>query len=141
MLFNLFIFPLIVLGPLSLDLYSNFEFNENLMKTIRAYLCYVCFSWLNPVYTSLNKKMNQSVKENDIDEGKNENIFYEEIINLTNQFQQLLNNYIHDIIDIECSIYFKAKADIERIDQLLTTGSSLVNILGKFLTNYAILHH
>ncbi|VVC40847.1 Hypothetical protein CINCED_3A004867 [Cinara cedri] len=110
-------------GPLTLDLCSNFELNENLMKTIRAYLGYVCFSWLHPIYTSLNKKINQVLKENDIDERKNENYYnnYEEISILTNKFQQLLNNYIHNIIDIETSNYFKAKKEIERIDRLLST--------------------
>lgn len=111
------------------------------MKTIRAYLCYVCFSWLNPIYTSVNKKFNEPVKENDIDEEKNENNTYEEIIELTHQFQQLLNNYLHDMIDIETLNYFKAKKEIERIDQLLTTGYSPVNNQGNFSTSCTIIFY
>lgn len=131
--------PLFILGPF--DLGSNFEFNENLMKTIRAYLCYVCFSWFNPIYTSVIKKINEPVKENDIDEGKNENNTYEEIIELTHQFQKLLNNYIHDMIDIDTLNYFKARKEIERIDQLLTTGYSPDNNQGNFSNSCIIIFY
>lgn len=112
------------------------------MKTIRAYLCYTCFSWLKPLYSSLNKKMNLSVKENNIDEGKTENNTSGEIIVLTRQFQQIFDNYLHDILDIETSDYFKAKNEIERINKLLSTSSSMINNIdeGNFLIDYYCLY-
>lgn len=100
------------------------------MKAIRAYLCYSCFSWLQPLYNSLNKKI---VKENDIIVKNTENITLDEIIFTTHQYQQLFNNYINDIMDLKTSDYFIAKREIERINQLLTTGSSIVSLESKFL--------
>lgn len=97
---------------------------DNLMKTIRAYLCYSCFSWLRPLYNSLYKKI---VNKNDIDV----EIISNEIAILTRQYQQLFDNYINDIMDLKTSDYFKAKKEIERINQLLTSGSSIFS--GKFL--------
>lgn len=103
------------------------------MKTIKAYLCYSCFSWLKPLYISLNKKINSSVEEDDnIDDEIVENKTPGEMIILTQQFQQLFSNYVHDIMDKETSDYYKAKQEIERINQLLTTGTSTVKIEGKF---------
>lgn len=125
----LFLFLFIILGPLTLNSYVHFELNENLIKSIRAYLCYTCFSWLKPLYTSINKKLNLPV-DDDISEKEK---YFSEIIILTQQFQQLLNNYIHDIMDLETSNYFKAKKEIERINQLLTTSSTEVSIGGKCL--------
>lgn len=103
------------------------------MKTIRAYLCYSCFSWLKPVYNSLNKKI---VEENDPKIEHSENITYDEINFITNQYQQLFNDYINDIMDLKTSDYFIAKKEIERINQLLTTGSSVVSLESKFLINF-----
>lgn len=102
------------------------------MKAIRAYLCYSCFSWLKPLLNSLNKKL---VEENVIDVKDNENKTSDEIIILTHQFQQLFNNYKNDIMDLKTSDYFKAKKEIERINQLLTSGSSIVSFESKFLTS------
>jgi len=79
--------------------------------------------------TSINKKLNLPV-DDDISEKEK---YFSEIIILTQQFQQLLNNYIHDIMDLETSNYFKAKKEIERINQLLTTSSTEVSIGGKCL--------
>jgi len=81
------------------------------------------------LYTSINKKLNLPV-DDDISEKEK---YFSEIIILTQQFQQLLNNYIHDIMDLETSNYFKAKKEIERINQLLTTSSTEVSIGGKCL--------
>lgn len=130
-----FLFLLIILGPLTMDSYEHFELNNNLIKSIRAYLCYTCFSWLKPLYTSINKKLNLSVDEDISDKEK----YFSEIIILTHQFQQLFDNYIHDVMDLETSNYFKAKKEIERINQLLTTSSTSsissteVSIGGKYL--------
>ncbi|KAL4096870.1 hypothetical protein QTP88_021745 [Uroleucon formosanum] len=110
-------------GPLTLGSY-NFELNDNLMKSIRAYLCYTCFSWLKPLYTSINKKLNLPVDKDISDKEE----YFSEVIILTRQFQQLLNYYIHDIMDIETLNYFKAKKEIKRINQLLTTSSTEVNV-------------
>lgn len=110
-----------------MDSYAHFESDDKLIKSIRAYLCYTCFSWLKPLYTSINKKLNLPVDEDFTDKEK----YFSEIIILTHQFQQLLNNYIHDIMNLETSNYFKAKKEIERINQLLTTSSSDVSIGGR----------
>lgn len=123
---NLFLFLFITLGPLTLGSY-NFELNDNLMKSIRAYLCYTCFSWLKPLYTSINKKLNLPVDKDISDKEE----YFSEVIILTRQFQQLLNYYIHDIMDLETLNYFKAKKEIKRINQLLTTSSTEVNVGGK----------
>jgi len=125
----LFLFPFVKLGPLTLDSYAHFELNDNLIKSIRAYLCYTCFSWLKPLYTSINKKLGLPVDEDFTDKEK----YFSEIIILTQQFQQLLKKYIHDIMDLETSNYFKAKKEIERINQLLTSSSSEATIGGKCL--------
>lgn len=125
----LFLFSFIKLGPLTSDSYAYFELNNNLIKSIRAYLCYTCFSWLKPLYTSINKKFSLPVDDDINDKEK----YFTEIIILTHQFQQLLNNYMHDIMDLETSNYFKAKKEIKRINQLLTTSSSEVSIGGKCL--------
>jgi len=90
---------------------------------------------LKPLYTSINKKLNLSVDEDISDKEK----YFSEIIILTHQFQQLFDNYIHDVMDLETSNYFKAKKEIERINQLLTTSSTSsissteVSIGGKYL--------
>lgn len=99
------------------------------MKTIQAYLCYTCFSWLNPLYTSLNKKINLPLEETGIE--KIENKPFDEVITLIHQFQRLLDKYVHDIVNNETSNYFKAKKNIDRINNLLTTGFSTVNIESK----------
>lgn len=126
------------LGPLALNLYSRFESNENLIQTIRAYLCYTCFSWLNPLYISLSKKINMPVnRDNDNKEFKNNSP--EEMMILIHQFQQLYDNYVHDIMNTETVAYFKAKKEIERINELLTTTGFLpTNIEGKFLISYNV---
>ncbi|XP_027854379.1 gem-associated protein 5 isoform X3 [Aphis gossypii] len=116
----LWIFPK---GPLTLDSYTNFEFNDDLIRSIRAYLCYTCFSWLKPLYTSVKKKLNLPVDEDFTDKEK----YFSEVIILTQQFQQLFNKYIHDVMDKETLNYFKAKKEIERINQLLTTSSFKTN--------------
>jgi len=126
---HVILFLFIVLGPLTLDSYVHFELNDNLIKSIRAYLGYTCFSWLKTLYTSINKKLNLPVDEYISDKEK----YFSEIIILTQQFQQLLSNYIHDIMDLETLNYFKAKKEIERINQLLTTSSTEVSIDGKCL--------
>lgn len=100
---------------------KNFELNDDLIKTIRAYLCFTCLLWVRPIYISFNKKINLPVKENDTDEKKTENKNPGDIIVLTRQFQQLFNNYLHDLMDSETSDYFTAKKEIERIDKLLTS--------------------
>ncbi|VVC34354.1 WD40/YVTN repeat-like-containing domain,WD40-repeat-containing domain,Quinoprotein alcohol [Cinara cedri] len=105
-------------GPLALDL-CTFELNNTLIKTIRAYLCYNCFLWLKLLYTDLNKQ----IKEIDTDDRNNVNTIYDEIIILTHQFQQLFNNYIHDILDLKTLNYFNAKNEIERINKLLASDS------------------
>lgn len=115
-----------------MDLFDNFESDDNLMKTIRAYLCYTCFSWLKPLYTSLNKKISLPDEKNDFDKKQIKNKPFDEMITLTLQFQQLYQNYIHDIMDYETSNYFKAKKEIYRINHLLT-GSSTINIKGTSL--------
>lgn len=95
-------------------------------------MCYTCFSWLKPLYTSLNK-------ENDIDDENNKSL--DEIIILTRQFQQLCQNYIHDVMDYETSNYFKAKKEIDHINNLLTSSSTTVNIEGNNLVyNYNCLY-
>lgn len=94
------------------------------MKTIRAYLCYTCFLWLNPLYISYNKKINLLVKKNCIEQIDNKP--FGEMINLFHQFQHLLDKYVHDVVNNEISEYFKAKKDIDRINNLLTTGFSYV---------------
>lgn len=129
MINHVILFLFIVLGPLTLDSYVHFELNDNLIKSIRAYLGYTCFSWLKTLYTSINKKLNLPVDEYISDKEK----YFSEIIILTQQFQQLLSNYIHDIMDLETLNYFKAKKEIERINQLLTTSSTEVSIDGKCL--------
>jgi len=111
-----------------LDSYTNFELNDDLIKSIRAYLCYTCFSWLKPLYTSIKKKLDSPIDENFTDKDN----YFSEVIILTQQFQLLFNNYIHDIMDVETSNYFKAKKEIERINQLLTSSSSTTNTNGKF---------
>jgi hypothetical protein len=122
-----------ILGPLIVNLFANFELNENYMKTIRSYICYTCLSWLKPLYNSINKKINLSIEENDIIINKLENKTYDEIIILTHQFREIFKNYIHDLMDPETLDYFKAKNEIERINQLLTTtDSSSISIGGKF---------
>jgi len=112
-----------------LDSYAQFELNDDLIKSIRAYLCHTCFSWLKPLYTSINKKLDLPVDKDFSDKEKD----FSEIIILTQQFQQIFKNYIHDIMDLETSNYFKAKKEIERINQLLTTNSSNDSTSGKFL--------
>lgn len=110
-----------------LNFNTYFELDDNLMKTIKAYLCYTCFSWLKPLYFSLNKKVNLSIEKNcagDNDEEKTINKNSNEMIILIRRFQQLFDNYIHDILNIETLNYFKAKNEIERINKLLTTSSS-----------------
>lgn len=102
------------------------------MKAIRAYLCYSCFSWLKPLCNSLNKKI---VEENNTNKENSESIISDEITFITHQYQQLLSNYINDIMDIKTSDYFIAKKEIERINQLLTTGSSVVRLESKFSTS------
>lgn len=102
------------------------------MKAVRAYLCYSCFSWLKPVYHSLNKKI---VEENDPNVEHSENMTSDEIIFITHQYQQLFNDYINDIMDLKTSDYYTAKKEIERINQLLTSGSSVVSLESKFLIN------
>lgn len=111
-------------GPL--DSFVHFESNDNLMKSIKAYLCYTCFSWLKPLYTSINKKISLPVDDDFTD--KENKKYLNEIIILIHKFQQLFNNYIQDIMDLETSNYFNAKKEIERINQLLTTSSSKVSI-------------
>lgn len=117
-----------------MDSFTNFEFNDNLLKSIRAYLCYTCFSWLKPLYTSIKKKLNLPVDEDFTDKEK----YFSEVIFLTQQFQQLFNKYIHDVMDKETLNYFKAKKEIERINQLLTSSSSKTNTDGKCLIFYFI---
>lgn len=85
---------------------------------------------MNPLFVSLNKKLNLPVKENNVVETTETNIF-DEIIGLTCQFQQLLDKYFNSIMDFETLDYYKAKKDIERINKLLTSGFSTVNIEGK----------
>lgn len=118
-----------------MDVFVHLELNDHLIKSIRAYLCYTCFSWLKPLYTSLNKKLILPINKDYTDKGNT----FGEIIILTQQFQQLFINYIHDIMDIETLDYFKAKKEIERINQLLTSSSSEVSISGKFFMNCSIL--
>lgn len=132
--FDLIFILFIILGPLTLDSYTNFEFNDNLIRSIRAYLCYTCFSWLKPLYTSVKKKLNLPVEEDFTDKEK----YFSEVIILTQQFQQLFNKYIHDVMDKETLNYFKAKKEIERINQLLTTSSFKNNTDGKCLIFYSI---
>jgi len=64
--------------------------------------------------------------------------YFSEVIILTQQFQQLFNKYIHDVMDKETLNYFKAKKEIERINQLLTTSSLNTNTDGKCLILYYI---
>lgn len=114
-----------------MDLYSNFEFNDNLMKTIRAYLGYTCFSWFKPLFISLNKKIYLAAEEKTTDEEELKKTT-EEMIVLTRNFRQLFEKYILDIMDIETTVFFKAKKEIERINQLLTTTNpAITNIEGK----------
>lgn len=120
-----------ILGPLTLDLFANFELNENYMKTIRAYICYACLSWLKPLCNSINKKINLIVEENGINIEKLENKTYDEIIMLTRQFQEIFKNYTNDLMDHETFDYFKAKNEIERINVLLTSDSSSISTQGK----------
>lgn len=115
-----------------MDLFANFESDDNLRKTIRAYLCYACFSWFKPLYTSLKKKIDLPIDKNDLNEKKSENFGISEIVILTQQFQQLFDSFKNDIMDFETSAYFNAKKEVERINQLLTGGSSMDNIKGKF---------
>uniref|UniRef100_A0A2H8TR50 Gem-associated protein 5 n=1 Tax=Melanaphis sacchari TaxID=742174 RepID=A0A2H8TR50_9HEMI len=112
-------------GPLTLDLFTHFELNDNFIKSIRSYLCYTCFSWLNPLLTSIKKKLDLPVDENFTDKE-----YFSETIILIQQFQKLFDNYKHDIMDVETVNYFKAKKEIERINQLLTSSSSEINIDG-----------
>lgn len=136
---QIILYLLIISGPFTMNLYATFESNENLMKTIRAYLCYACFTWLKPLYDSLSKKICLSVEEDhNIDDEIAENKTPEEMTILTQQFQQLFNSYVHDIIDKGTSDYYKAKQEIERINQLLTTGTSIVKIEGKFFYQFTI---
>lgn len=102
------------------------------MKTIRAYVCHTCLSWLKPLCNSFNKKINLSIEENDINMEKLENKTYDEIIILTQQFQEIFKNYILDLMDPDTLDYFKAKNEIERINLLLTTDSSSICTRGKF---------
>lgn len=115
-------------------MFSNFELDDNLLKTIQAYLSYTCFLWFKPLYTSLNKKLNLTVEENTIDEEKLKMRTVEEMITLTRKFRQLFDNYSHVIMDHETIAFFEAKEEIERINQLLTTTTTTVtNVVGKFL--------
>lgn len=68
----------------------------------------------------------------DTNEEKLENLAISEIVILTRQFQQLFDSFKNDIMDFETSAYFKAKKEVERINQLLTGGSSMDNVKGKF---------
>lgn len=95
-------------------------------------MCYICFSWLKPIFIYVNKKINLLNIKNDIDEENIENKLLDEIIILTHKFKQLCQNYLHDIMDYESSNYFKAKKEIIRINNLLTS-SSIVNMEGTFL--------
>jgi len=76
------------------------------------------------------------MEENCIENIKNKH--FDEIIILTRQFQCLLQKYTSDIVNNETLNYFKAKKDIDRIDHILTTGFSPVNIEGKILVIYYI---
>lgn len=62
-----------------------------------------------------------------------------EMMILIHQFQQLYNNYVHDIMNTETLAYFNAKKEIERINELLTRiGFLPTNIEGKFLISYNV---
>lgn len=77
--------------------------------------------------------------DRDNDKEEFENNSPEEMIILIHQFQQLYDNYVHDIMNTEILAYFKAKKEIERINELLTTtGFSSTNIEGKFLISYNV---
>lgn len=120
-----------------LNLSTYFEKDDNLMITIKAYVCYTCFSWLRPLFSSVNKKMNLSVQENfieDIDDEKSMSRNSDEIIVLIQRFQQLFDNYINDILNTETLDYFNANDEIERINNLLTTtvhlgDGKLINLI------------
>lgn len=115
----------------------SFELNDTLIKTIRAYLCYNCFVWLKPIYNDLNTQ----IKEIDTVDKNNENIIiYNEIIILTQQFQQLFNDYIYDILDVETLNYFIAKKEIKCLNNILASHFSAICGDGKFLISLIIIY-
>ncbi|XP_050440258.1 gem-associated protein 5-like isoform X2 [Adelges cooleyi] len=107
-------------GPLSADNFKIFEHDDNLKKTIKAYICYACFSWLKPLFTSLSKKIKLSFDNKDEDSKQLQHL--SDILALMKQYRELINTYILDIMDIETSNFFKAKNEIERIDCLLSSS-------------------
>lgn len=111
-----------------LNLYTMFESNNTLLKTIQAHLCYICFLWLKLLYEDLNKQ----IKRNKTNERK-KNIIYDEIIILTRRFQHLFNNYKHYILDMEILYYFLAKEEIQHLNKLIALKSPVGS---KFLIIY-----
>lgn len=110
-----------------LNSFTIFELNDTLLKTIKAYVCFICFLWFKPLYSDLNNQIEGNKDK------KNENTICSEIVILTHQFQQLFYNYKHDILDLETLYYFIAKEEIKHVDELLALHFSVGS---KFLISY-----
>ncbi|XP_050548887.1 uncharacterized protein LOC126910389 isoform X2 [Daktulosphaira vitifoliae] len=115
-------------GPLSEENFEIFVKDDNLLKTIRSYLCFACFSWLNPLYTSLAKKIHLTMSNNDEESRINQLKHLNEMFKLIRLFQNLSDKYFYDVLDHETIAFFEAKYEIERIDCLLSGSSALVDI-------------